>query len=449
MTAGTRPKVPPARRAALDVLRLTLDRGFDLQEGLDHVLASTTLSEPDRALTTELVYGYLRFKGRIEFLLSLFLTSRRTPPKVLRSLGLAAYELLFLDRIPAYASVNWAVDAVRSDSGPGPAKMANAVLRRVADLAGSADDPSLYGRDDPSPALLLSRFHSMPQWVVSLWLDAYGLRATELLLAASLSAPPLGLRVNALRPEANCFLERFRSSAGLVGAAGFGVALSSPPADLHELLASGNVSRQSLAAQEALLALGPDSWPLPIWDGCAGRGGKTFFLAERSIPVLASDVSLRRLDGLRSEGKRLALTVPLFAASAAAPPLKIAPGTVLLDVPCSGLGVLSRRPDIKWKRKPEDIHALVQLQARMLLAAYDILPPGGLIAYVTCTLNPDENERQIEKLLRTCPNLSLVKTYRTDFASPLREFFSAALLRKTGTIRRGALERSLSRSPDL
>jgi 16S rRNA (cytosine967-C5)-methyltransferase len=432
MTAGTRPKVPPARRAALEVLRLTLDRGFDLQEGLDRTLAAAPLSEADRGLTTELAYGYLRLKGRIDHLLSRFLTPRRTPAPVIRILGLAVYEMLFLDRVPAYASVSWAVDAVKSRSGEGPARMANAVLRRIAGMGGAALEPALYGDGPPTAEPFLSRFLSAPPWLVSLWLSAYGPGTTALLLEASLSAPPLGLRVNSLRPGAPDLLARICSSPDLVGAAGYGVALASAPEGLSELLSSGRTSRQSMAAQEALLALDPDTWPAPVWDGCAGRGGKTFFLAERSIPILASDVSLRRLEGLRSEGKRLAVTVPVFGASATAPPLKVPPGTVLLDVPCSGLGVLSRRPDIKWKRKPQDIPGLVELQARMLLTAHDLLPPGGLIAYVTCTLNPDENERQIDLLLRSRPNTTLETMFSTDPASPLKEFFYAALFRKSG-----------------
>jgi 16S rRNA (cytosine967-C5)-methyltransferase len=430
MAPGTRPNIPPARRIGLEVLRQTLDYSLDLQEALDRVLNSLPPSEADRRLATELVYGYLRLKGRIDYLLSLFLDPRRTPPEAMRILGLATYEILFLDRVPAYASVSWAVETIKSTSSPGVAKMANAVLRRIADLGGSTQDPAFFRKDSPLPETFLSRFFSAPPWLVSLWIAAYGRETAEQLLQGSLSAPPLGLRVHAKQATASDLLERLRTSGQCVDSAGFGVALNAPPDDVHDLIASGLVSRQSLAAQQALLALGPDGWPAPIWDGCAGRGGKTFLLAEQSLQVWASDVNLRRLKGLRTEGKRLGIDLPCFAGSATEPPLKNPPGTVLLDAPCSGLGVISRRPDIRWKRTPADIPGLVDLQARMLVAAHDLLLPGGLIAYLTCTLNPAENERQIDRLLRTRSDTVLETTYRTDPGSPLKEFFFAALLRK-------------------
>jgi 16S rRNA (cytosine967-C5)-methyltransferase len=431
MAHETRPKIPPARRIGLAVLRQTLDHSLDLQEALDRALGSPPPSEADRRLATELVYGYLRYKGRIDYLLSLFLQPHKTPLEVRRILGLAAYEMLFLDRVPAYASVSWAVDAVRTAAGQGVAKMANAVLRRIAELGASAHDPAFFKKDSPAPETFLSRFFSAPPWLASLWIASYGREIAEQLLAASLSAPPLGVRVNARQPGASDLLERLRASTTCVESTGWGLALNGPPDRLHDLLASGLVSRQSLAAQEALLALGPDRWPTPIWDGCAGRGGKTFLLAERSLPVWASDINLRRLKGMRSEGKRLGIDLPCFVGSATEPPLKKAPGSVLLDAPCSGLGVISRRPDIRWKRTPADIPALVELQSRMLVAAHDLLPPGGLIAYLTCTLNPAENEQQIERILHARTDTVLESTFRTDPASPLKEFFFAALLRKT------------------
>jgi 16S rRNA (cytosine967-C5)-methyltransferase len=423
-------RVPPGRQAAIEVLRLTLEMGTDLQESLDTVLTTGGLSEADKGLATELSYGSLRLKGRIEAILSNHLRPGKTPPAVLRILSLAAYEILFLDRIPAYASVNWAVDAVRRSAGQGPSRMANAVLRKVAATGQEANERDFFEKSAATPEAVLSSHLSAPPWIVALWTRAYGATTAERLLESCLAAPPLGLRINGLRAGAAGLLETLRSSPAFVAGAGLGVALNSSPEGLGGILHSGLASRQSLAAQEALVALEPDTWPAPVWDACAGRGGKSFLLAERSIQVWASDISMRRLRGLRSEEVRLGVALPAFAASATAPPLQRLPGTVLLDAPCSGLGVLSRRPDIKWKRTPGDIPGLVGLQSRMLLAAHDILPPGGLIAYVTCTLNPDENERQVERLIGSRADTILEREFRTDPFSPLREFFYAALLRK-------------------
>jgi 16S rRNA (cytosine967-C5)-methyltransferase len=426
-------RVPAARQAAIEVLRLTLEKGIDLQEALDTVLANGGLSEVDKGLATELSYGSLRLKGRIEAILSNHLRPGKTQPAVLRILSLAAYEILFLERIPAYASVNWAVDAVRRSAGQGPSRMANAVLRKVAATGREANGRAFFEKSAATPEDVLASHLSAPPWLVALWTRAYGATTAAVLLEACLAPPPLGLRINGLRPGAAELLDSLRSSPGFVAGAGLGVALSSPPDGLSGMLHSGLASRQSLAAQEAIVAIEPDTWPVPVWDACAGRGGKSFLLAEQKFPVWASDVSTRRLKGLCSERVRLGVDLPAFAASATEPPLKRPPGTVLLDAPCSGLGVLSRRPDIKWKRTPKDIYGLVELQSRMLLAAHDLLGPGGVIAYVTCTLNPDENERQVQRLIGSRPGTTLEREFRTDPSSPLREFFYAALLRKAWT----------------
>jgi 16S rRNA (cytosine967-C5)-methyltransferase len=146
--------------------------------------------------------------------------------------------------------------------------------------------------------------------------------------------------------------------------------------------------------------------------------------------VLASDVHLGRIKGLKGEARRLKSTFPYFVGSSFYPPLKIRPSTILLDVPCSGLGVLSRRPDIKWKRKPKDIQKVISVQSRMLKCAASLLPQGGELIYVTCTLNPDENEEQIKRLVKENKSLQLIRTFQTDEQKGLKEFFFGARLRK-------------------
>ncbi|MFP4071480.1 MAG: transcription antitermination factor NusB [Desulfovibrionales bacterium] len=430
MPKRPRTELPPARRAALDCLGLTLDQGLDLQDGLDRVLTSSRLSPQDSRLATELSYGYLRQKGRLEYLLSRYLKDPgKVPGPVQRILGLAAYELLFGDRIPAYASVNWAVEGIKAGFGTGLSRMANAVLRRVGEVAPARNDEDLYRRDKPELTRFLSRYYSAPEWIITLWLEAYGLEQTVLLLKASLSIPPLGLRFNRQKTEALSRLRTLEDDDDCIASAGYGVALKHPPRDLDTLVRHGLASRQSLSVQETLLACDPGSWPDPVWDACSGRGGKSLFLAETGKSVWASDSNLKRLQGLHLESVRLGMPLPAFAAKAdTTAPLQRNPGTVLLDVPCSGLGVLSRRPDIKWKRRPKDLDTLTALQSRMLLAALHVLPRGGTLVYMTCTMNPRENEQQIHTLLAGASNVSLEREYQTSFDSLLREFFYAAVL---------------------
>ena len=158
-----------------------------------------------------------------------------------------------------------------------------------------------------------------------------------------------------------------------------------------------------------LEALDAPHWEGPVWDACAGRGGKTLALMELGVPVLAaSDTYQPRLRGLRDDARRLVITPPpLFCASAAEPALRGEPGTILLDVPCSGLGTLSRHPDLRVLRTPGQVADLVALQRRILDAVWPYLPSGGRLAYITCTMNPAENEGQIAAFLERTPGASL------------------------------------------
>ena len=429
--------LPPARRAALGCLQRVLGKGVDVQEALDAVLSG--LDDPrDAALCTELCYGYLRLKGRLEFILSRFLSRPEgLPPQLRLCLGLAAHELLHLDKVPHYASVDWAVSHASSCFGKKLGGLANAVLRRIAALGEDAHRLEWYGDPGDEPRLPLSRFYSLPLWILDILVSACGGSGAAgygPVLRALVQPPPTGIRVNFSRSGAEKTFSELAggphtllcNSPALAFAPGF-----APP--LESLEAQGVLSRQGFAAQEALLALDPDSWPEPVWDACAGRGGKTCLLLERGVRVLASDTSLGRLRGLRKELYRLGIDTPCFLARAdSPPPLRTPPPTILLDVPCSGFGVLSRRPDIKWHRAPTDLAHLVALQRRMLASAWAVLPPGGALAYLTCTFNPRENSEQIEWLQATAKGVGLETQWNTPTDSAAGEFFWGALLRKQG-----------------
>ena len=425
--------LPPARRMALRALTMTLGQNRDVQSALDRVLADAEGTDADRTLCTELTYGYLRYKGRLDFLLLTRLDAKKKlPARVTRTLGLALYEMLFLSRIPSYATVNWAVDAVRKDGGPGLAKLANGVLRALSELPTEGDDPDLYREDNPPLELFLSRYYSCPKWIVTLWLNSFGRERTELLLQGSLRRPPVSLRVNMARLEGSKLLAELTQATDCLEANGPGLALSRAPKNITELEQSGLVSRQSLAAQNALAELHPETWPAPILDGCSGRGGKSLFLAEQGYgPIMASDVNMFRLRGLLEEQQRLNIHFPVFRASASAPfPLQTMPITMLLDVACSGLGVLSRRPDSKWKRTKRDLKDLERIQREILDNSWAQLPEGGKIVYLTCTVNTRENEEQVGAFLKRAPEARLEREYRTVFDSGLGEFFYGAVISK-------------------
>lgn len=420
---------PLARRMAMDILRRCLEHGQDIQAATDEVL-STATDGPDKGLATELAYGYLRLRGRLDFLLNQLLRNPvQTSPVLRRVLGVAAYELLFLSRIPDYATLDWAVSLTKERLDPTMGKVANGVLRNLVRLGRAVHQPEYYRTKTAGQAAFLAAWYSCPSWLVKLWLEAYGKDLTETFLDAGLREPPLGLRLNRTHPE----IEMLRMEP----------ALEQPPVAKFSMTASkwterfavaerdGLLTRQSLAAQQIMDDLGVDLWPSPILDACAGRGGKTFLMAERGKAVWAADVNMYRLRQLRAENQRLGCAVPIFRAPAQGPyPLRQPPRTIFLDVPCSGLGVLSRRPDIKWKRSAADCAQLATVQREILHNAARQLPAGGALVYVTCTLNPAENEMQITDFLREHPSFALVRQSQGEGRGNLGEFFFGAVLNK-------------------
>jgi len=438
------PALPRARSVALHALELCLgttahqepdapqdarNTGRDAQAALDRVLTrEPDLAARDAALATELVYGTLRCKTRLEYILTRFLDRpEKLPPAAMTAMTVATYELFFLDRVPARASVNWGVDAVRSACRGGLGGLANAVLRKVAALAESGLPEHFFGPDQEPETL--ARAYACPLWIVELWLDEYGPEATDRLLKAQMQPPALGVAVRHDQDAAESQVQQLAREPGCLAVDGLGVAFAPGAASplLSRLLAERAVVRQSFAGRQALKALEPASWPDPVWDACAGRGGKTRLLLEWQKDVQASDIHRGRIRALQKELPG----VPAQAGSALErPPFDRPARTILLDAPCSGLGTLARRPDIKWKRTEEDVDALVDLQARLLAKSWRLLAPGGQLAYLTCTLNPDENERQVHAFLADHPQATLRTEWTTPWKAPWGEFFYAALIIK-------------------
>ncbi len=438
-------QLPPARAAALDCLVACLLEGRDLQAALDTALTSDPLSDRDAGLVTELVYGYCRMKGRLDALLARFLDpSRRLPDEAMLALGLAAHEIIHLDRVPVYASVNWAVDWAKGYTRAHLSGLFNAVLRRVADMADAARTPAPYKDGAKDEAELLSRYYSCPEWMVRLWLKECSKEDAGRYLKAQARPPAMGLAVEAAQLGAEPALalsRRLGAHPACLGRQGLGLAFQ-PGTGLDTLVEDLGLSdaeraalyRQGFAARQALAALNPQRWATPVWDACSGRGGKTRLILEAGVsPVLASDTHLGRLRALRREQAAALEAGRLLVFRARAdvpPPLGAAPGSILLDAPCTGLGTLSRRPDIKWKRKPEDVAALSRTQADMLAQAYKALAPGGQLFYLTCTLSAEENQRQVARFLEAHPQARLASSWLTPPEVASGEFFYAASIQK-------------------
>ncbi len=443
--------MPPARRVAYLTLEQCRARddmpGVPLQAALDQALRAARLGPLDAALATNLAYGLPRFRERLEWLLNRFL---KRPDRIIPAhkdiLRLAAYELIFLDAVPAYASLNWAVETSKAAFGPTLGALTNAVLRKVAALGEKTCDHAFFASEIKDPHELHSVWHCQPAWIINHFSGCYPESEARAYLEAFTAEAVMGVRLNTRKSGWEALAAELSATEGCLAAQGASLLFSAAhkPAKLEQLIREGRASRQSYAAQEALTALlniaaaSPDfSQTLQngVWDACAGHGGKTCALLEQGIPVkLAGDPHTGRLKGLREDLARLGLKdiAPALAAAdaAASCPLRACPPVILADVPCSGLGTLGRRPDIKYNRKPEDLPALAALQTRIINNLYTCLPAGGYLLYLTCTLNPAENENQITSLLARHPKAELIGVRQTPPDSPAHEFFYGAVIRK-------------------
>lgn len=447
------------RTAALHALLLA-DSGLSVQEALADALsgpsgtgqgvgkAVAALPEQERHLCSELVYGCLRAEIRIAYLLGRVLPKpERLPLPMRHILELAVYALLFQERVPDHAAVHNAVEQAERLFGRSLARVANGALRSIQRLGAATDTPEFYVVDKKNAVADawdgLCRYYSLPRWLGDLWHEAYGPEVALNLMRRSFARPWSGVRVNARHEAAEELRAGLLHSAenGCGEAVGrWGVAFAPGELPAHVLgrsldrwRKSGALSLQSAGSQLAVQALELDRWKAPVWDACAGFGGKSAALLEQGIEVtLCTDRSWSRLRHLPDLCRELRLPRPAVClADACAPPLTGWNGHILLDAPCSGLGVLARRPDIRKgsRRTPADLRQLAALQDRMLLTLSALLQQGRELAYITCTLNPTENESAVGRLLAARPELALVRQWQTPHEHSWLEGMYGAVLR--------------------
>jgi len=376
---------------------------------------ATALSPEDRGLATELVYGVLRRRARIDRALSPLATSGldRLDARVLIALRVGAYQILFLDRVPAYAAVDDAVDACKQIAGRGVAGFANALLRR---LGREGEPPLPDATVDPAGHLVAAA--GLPAWLAELMLAE--LPAAEVLaFAASIADPaPVTLRANpgrATRDQLATALASERAGALLAPSE---VAPDALDARRLDAPASTQAWREGLfaiadaGAQIAVELCGAAAGER-ILDACAGSGGKTahlLALAGDRARVDAIDIAADKLGAARATLRRLGLTGATFTVGDLTKPLADPTPRyhrILLDAPCSGLGVLRRHPEALARRAPGDLETLAAQQLRMLSVVAPVLLPGGLLVYAVCTFERRECEDVVQAFLRAHPDFAI------------------------------------------
>lgn len=391
---------------------LSLDKAF---------LKQPHLRPLDRAFIFELVMGTLRWQGKID--LAIHHASRFPEKKIdislLQLLRLGAYQILFLDRVPDSAAVNESVRLAKavfkSEKTSG---FVNAVLRSVA----RKKDQEFFPPFASQPVEYITQAFSHPQWMVERWVNEFGPETTQNICAANNQRPPFTVRVNTLQISRESLKERFRaegidslptpfSPEGLV-------------LDKNPFLAGGDLFEKGLyfVQDEASQIITHIVRPQPgerVLDACAAPGGKSTHMAQlmkNRGEIFALDLSNSKINLIRENCQRLGISmIKTFQADASRPlpfPSDLTFNRILVDAPCTGLGILHRNPEVKWRRKPEDALRLKRLQTSLLEKVCSRLKPGGVLVYSTCTMTREENDSVVDAFLSTHKDFKVEDLHR-------------------------------------
>ncbi len=405
-----------SRRAGSDSVRAVaawvVDRTLASRAPAESFLSSAAerFDERDQRLLRELVYGTLRWLRRLDHVIERA-SARRLPeiqPELLTILRLATLQLLFLDRVPAHAAVSEAVDQAMLRSHRGGASFVNAVLRRIA--REPALDAWPVEAADPVHRMAIEKSH--PDALVARWVDHFGAAAAARLLDANNRPKPLHLLAFRDRGGREALAEDL-IDAGLevvpcrLSPVGLTVREGNPFATAA--FDQGAFYVQDEASQAAAL-LPPPRPGETVLDAAAAPGGKGLALLafEPEIRLVSADVSLARLTTVAENGRRLARRLALVVADATAPPWARRFDRVVLDAPCSGTGTLRKHPELKWRWSESELARLAAQAERLLGACAEAVAPGGLLSFVTCSLERDENEDVATRFLAARTEFTMV-----------------------------------------
>lgn len=363
------------------------------------------LDTRDRRWTQELVYGMLRRRAWLDAVLSERVRGglARLDPDVIDLLRQGAYQLLFMGSVPAYAAIAQTVELTKTRHGLGASRLANAVLRRTDREREALNVPTPA---DPIDALALAQSH--PRWLVARWVARWGGEQTRVLLDVNNTEAPIVLRPYGMTHD--------ELEARLRGAS---VEIHDAPLVPDSIELGHGVPLTELATftegsffvqdPAATLVTRYAAFPAGsrVGDLCAAPGGKTFELARQAEVVIAGDRSLARLQRVLTTARRLQAERVIPIVDDARHPALRELDAVLLDVPCTGTGTFRRHPDARWRLKPSDLAVMPAIQRSIFRAAADVVRPGGLLVYSTCSLEPEENDLQVEAFLEEHPNFTL------------------------------------------
>ncbi|MEG9461579.1 MULTISPECIES: 16S rRNA (cytosine(967)-C(5))-methyltransferase RsmB [Bacillus amyloliquefaciens group] len=384
---------------------------------LTSVIKTNTLSDQDRGLLTELVYGTLQNKIALDYMLKPFIRKpNKVKPWVIQLLRLSAYQMEYLEKIPDRAAIHEAVEIAKKRGHKGIASFVNGILRSLQ----REGAPSFAEIEDP--VLRLSTETSHPEWLVKEWVEAYGFEAAEKICRIHLIPPKQTLRVNHIKSDRETVLNEMEK-AGLEAEAGDlspdAIKLLKGNIANTAFFQNGRVSIQDESSMLVARALDPKPGET-VLDACAAPGGKSAHIAElmeNEGSLTSLDLHRHKVKLIKEGAERLGLTI-IDAQTMDARKAGEAFGAerfdrILVDAPCSGFGVIRRKPDMKYTKTPEDSRRLSEIQLGILREIAPLVKKGGTLVYSTCTMDRTENEEVMHAFIQEHPefepDLSLEK----------------------------------------
>jgi 16S rRNA (cytosine967-C5)-methyltransferase len=410
------------RRTALAVLNALSEKRH---AHLDRVITDTVdnaglnFTLRDRNLVNALIFGVLRWRENLDWTIRHYSKTplEKVRPEILNLLRLGLYQVFFLDRIPDSAAVNTTVEMAKEIAPVWVVKYVNGLLRNAIRNRDTIRFPSM----EENPALFLSVSKSFPLWLVQKWIARFGLDATVRLCDAHNTIPPVTIRANTLQTNRDTLSALLKADVEGISPTLYspdGLVLEGTRKPIHELSAfkKGLFQVQDEAAQLVSFLLSPQPGER-ILDACAGLGGKTGHIGQlmkNKREIIAADSDGNKLTQLKTVMERLgirnvATRIRDFTYSAADDSLGQF-DRVLLDAPCSGLGVIRRNPDIKWDSARKNLTRFRKKQGVLLREISSLVKPGGMLVYAVCSVEPEENELVIKDFISSCPDFHVQKT---------------------------------------
>ena len=367
-----------------------------------------SLSQKDRSLLQALVFGVLRWRGFLDTIISYFSNIRieKIELNILNILRIGLFQIIYLSKIPVAVAVHTAVEMAKSSSSPWTAGYVNALLRKAS--LNYQEMPLPDPHKDPIGSLSIKR--SFPRWIIEKWIKRMGYQETEAFCDAINTIPPISICANVLRTTRKELAKDLQHQVKNIRLSTYspdGISFFAPMTSIPEMQAfkKGLFQVQDEASQLVSFLVDPQPGE-SVLDACAGLGGKTGHLAQRmnnSGRIMAVDKNEKKLFRLRSEMKRLgisiAATFPFDLNYPVRKGLTAMFDRILVDAPCSGLGVLRRNPDVKWNRSRNQLKVYHEQQVKFLDNVSSVLKPSGVLVYAVCSTEPEEGEDVIEAFL--------------------------------------------------